>query len=132
MGTNTATRRRRPVDSHGAHKTTIAVSVEFDLVVNISDEPVDGLYPASVDPFGIATFGTSQADALEHVQDAIESYVCSLVEHNEVLSEFERLGVTYRVSGRVVTRDLSPRLEIDDTQARHRPARGHALMPAGT
>jgi len=105
------------------------MSVAFRVDVEIADAPVDGVYPARVRQLGIATFGDSPDDAIDQLQDALESYMRSLLEHNELVSEFERLGVEFKIE-RVRTREMHAHVEITDNAATHRPARGHALVPA--
>jgi predicted RNase H-like HicB family nuclease len=113
---------RRPIRTYRA-----AVSIKFALDVDIKDEPVDGLFHATVQPLGIATYGSSQQDAVAQVQDAIESYLVSLAEHGEMVSEFSRLGVEFSIVN-VVVSDPNPHFAIPDATTPH--SFGTALVPA--
>jgi hypothetical protein len=106
---------------------TTRVSVKFEADVDIATEPVDGVYPVRIEPFGIATFGRNPSDAVAMAEDAMASYLSSLIERGILLEEFDRLGVAHQ-ERRVVTRDVSPYVEIDDTASHPRPARGQLVL----
>lgn len=91
----------------------------------------DGVHQVRVQPFGIATFGLDLDDALVQAQDAMQSYLGSLIDRGQLIAEFDRLGVEYDAHVVRTSAANTPYIEFGNgDEPQHVEASGRALVPA--
>lgn len=85
-------RRHRPQPP-----STMRALLEIKITLGVDMDPDDdGVHQVRIEPFGIATFGTSVADAYVQAEDAMRSYLESFETFPQMIAAFDKHNVEYR------------------------------------